>query len=116
MQSFLVSLHLASMALHASPTLSEGPDAKTVVLRSKRPHVTSCRPLLEGELEIQEIAETLWKAPMAILSSNDGDSEGEPPVYRYANEVCPRGMLSLLGLHVPLIKTQHTINVGRMLP
>ena len=46
-----------------------------------------CRPLLEGELEIQEIAETLWKAPMAILSSNDGDSDGEPPVYKYANEV-----------------------------
>ena len=46
-----------------------------------------CRPLLEGELEIQEIAETLWKAPMAILSSNDGDSDGEPPVFKYANEV-----------------------------
>ncbi|KAK9818548.1 hypothetical protein WJX74_004619 [Apatococcus lobatus] len=51
------------------------------------------RPLLEGELEIQEIAETLWKAPMAILSSNDGDSEGEPPVFRYANEAA----LTLMG-------------------
>ncbi|KAK9842623.1 hypothetical protein WJX84_001135 [Apatococcus fuscideae] len=51
------------------------------------------RPLLEGELEIQEIAESLWKAPMAILSSNDGDSDGEPPVYNYANEAA----LSLMG-------------------
>lgn len=43
------------------------------------------RPLLEGEVELTEIAQELWEAPFALLSHEQLEESSEP-VFSYANK------------------------------
>jgi MEKHLA domain len=46
-------------------------------------HVSPCRPIIEGEPEIADVARLLFEAPFAVLAHD----AAEEPTFTYANKV-----------------------------
>lgn len=50
-----------------------------------------CRPLLDGDVEMENISEELWNAPFMLLAHNLPDPEDpegpQEPIFSYGNKV-----------------------------
>ena len=56
--------------------------------RKSRPMQSWCRPLLEGDVEMADIAQALWEAPFVLLAHDlpEPGTDGGQPLFSYANK------------------------------
>lgn len=85
--AFIIPPEIIPRILHALALRSASLQTQTIF-----DGLELCRPLLEGDVEMEHISEELWNAPFMLLTHEMPDPENAEgstePLFSYANKAC----------------------------